>query len=492
MTNNVVEVLEKSAFQELLVVQSSPVVNIEFSYNLHTEIMTTRLNNGSASVDANRLKLSTGASANQSAQLFSNVPVKHYAGLGARLRFTGIFTNGAAGSTQLIGFGDSGDGLFFGFNGADFGVLRRVGGNPEIRSIQITTKSTTAEDITITLDGDADVNVTVTDATAGDATTTANDIAAHDFSNLGRGWVAIANGDTVNFVSYTSEPRSGTYSLSGATTAVGSASQKLAGVIQSDNWIAQTAWNGDRYLQSTDPNNSPSDITLDYDTGNVFQISFGWLGFDGVIFSIKNPSTKEWDEVHSLEYGNANLVPFIYNPTLPICYLVENVANTTDIVLYSSSAGGFVDGKIPKPVVKHVEIVDITFTSTTIVPAITLHNDGVFQGKLNRVRMKITNISVEVESGKPIIIEVIRGAVLTGASFFAHDTDTSVAQVDTSATSEAGGEIIDAFSVSTADDRDKKEDESIEPTKFITISGAQASGGTNSVCKIIVDWEEDF
>lgn len=492
MSNNVVEELPRTAFEDLLTARLIRIVGVDFTYNLHPDIVTPRLNGGSASIDDNRLKLSTGAGSNQSAQLFTNVPVKHYAGIGTLVRFTAIFTNGKAGSIQLSGIGDSGDGLFFGFNATLFGVLRRKGGNPEIRSIQITTKSTTAENITITLDGDADTGVTVTDATAGDVTTTVNDIVAHDFSGLGRGWVAVANGDTVNFISYSSEPRNGTYSLSGATTAVGAASQKLAGITPTDIWVSQTAWNGDRYLQSTDPENSPSGITLDKEKGNVFQIRFGWLGFDGIIFDIKNPVTKEWDMVHSVQYGNANITPFINNPTLPLCFLVENTSNTTDLVLYSSSAAGFVEGEIPKSVVKHVEVFNKTFSSTTIVPAITLHNQGTFKSKLNRVRARITHISIEVESGKPVVIEVIRDAILTGASFSSHDSNRSVVAVDTAATALTGDNIIDAFAVASARAVDEIVDEYIEPTKFITIAGGQASGGTNSVCKIIINWEEDF
>jgi len=487
------ESLEKTAFDELLVAELIPLVNVEFSYNLHTGLVTTRLNNGSASVDSNRYKISTGAAANQSAQLFTKVPVKYYAGIGTLVRFTSLFTTGVAGSVQMEGIGDSGDFLGFGFNGTAFGILRRKGGNPEIRSIQVTTKSTTAEDITITLDGDADANVTVTDATAGDVTTTANDIAAHDYSNLGRGWKAIPNGDTVNFISYNSELRTGTYSLSGATTAVGTASQKLAGVSPTtEDWIPQTTWSEDRFLFATDPGNSPSGVTLVPTNGNVYQVVYGWLGFDAIAFFIKSPSTRKWVLTHVIEYANANLTPFINNPTLPLCAMVENTTNDTDIIMFGSSMGGFAQGKTPEPTIKHVEIVDITFSSTTDVPVITLHNNGVFQGVLNRVRMKVTHISAEVESGKPIVIQVVRGAVLTGASFSSHEADTSVALIDTSATAFTNGEAIDAFSVSTADDKDKAVDEFIEPTEFITITGAQATGGTNSVTKVIVNWEEDF
>ena len=478
----------KTAFGEALTAQLTPIINVDFSYVLHAEIVNTRLNNGTASVDSNRLKLSTGAAANQSAELLSKHTLKYHAGIGASGRFSALFTAGAAGSNQLIGIGSAGDGFFFGFDGVDFGVLRRRGGVPEIRSLQITTKSTTAENITITLDGDADATVAVTDATATDATTTANEIAAHDFSNLGRGWQAIAVGDTVNFISYCANSNTGTYSLSGATTAVGGFTQKLAGVAPTDNWIAQTAWNQDTFDGS-----GSSGVTLDPTKGNVYQISFQWLGFGQIRFYIENAENGLLEIVHTIDYANENTLPSINNPTLPLCAIAQNEANTTDIVLYSSSMAGFTEGKVPEPEVHHVHIVDITFSSTTIVPAITLHNNGVFASKLNRVRMKITSVSVEVESGKPVLIEVIRDGVLTGAVFADHATGDSVTLVDITATAISDGEIVDAFGVPSADDKEKTPRHGdLEPTEFITIAGAQATGGANSVCKIIVTWTEDF
>lgn len=485
--------LQLAAFGALSVSELTPLVNVEFSYVIHPNIVNTRLNHGTAVVDSNRMKLSTGAAANQSAQLFTKVPVKYYSGVGARGRFSALYTAGVVGSKQLVGIGDAGDGYFVGFNGADFGFLRRSGGNPEIRSITVTARSLTAENITITLDGDADATVAVSDATAGDVTTTANEIAAHDYSNLGRGWKAIANGAIVNFISYNSQPRNGIYSLSGATNAVATTSQKLAGNTPTDTWVKQTEWNADRFLQSTDPDNSPANVTLDPTKGNVFQIKYQWLGFGQINLYIEHPEDGQLELAHSINYANANTVPSINSPTLPLCALVENTSNTTDMVLYSSSMAGFAEGKIPEQSeVKHTHIIDVTFSSTAIVPAITLHNNGVFAGRLNRVRMKIKSISVQVISGKPAVIQLIKEATLTGASFSDHSTGESVALIDTTAVGTTNGEVINAFSVASLDEKEKTVPLSIEPTKFITIAGAQAAAGTDTVAKIIVNWEEDF
>ena len=388
---------------------------------------------------------------------------------------------------QLIGVGDNSDGFFFGYNGADFGILRRYGGLPEIRSLQITTKSTTAENITITLDGDADASVAVTDATAGDVTTTVNDIVSHDFSNLGRGWRAIALGDTVNFISYGSASYSGSYSLSGATTAVGSFTQKLAGVEPAEIWDQQEDWNEDSF-----DGNSPSEVSIDPALGNVYQIRYQWLGYGRISFYIEHPDDGQYHLVHAINFANTSLIPSVFSPTLPLCAIAENISNTTDITVYSGSMGGFSEGDPPEPYVEHVHIIDITFSSTTIVPALTIHNGGVFANKINRIGMRIKSVSVSVESGKPVIIQVVDNATLTGAAFLEHNASESVAFYDDNATAIADGEVTRAFSVESGGEKEKIIGKNLNPTKFITIAGAQATTGTNSICKIIVTWTEDF
>lgn len=468
-----------SAFGEQSVAELTSIVNVQFPYNIHHDLLEERHNNGSASVANSMVALSTGAVASQMASLLTRVPIKYYSGIGGLVRFTTIYTAGVAGSNQYHGVGDSGDGYFFGYQGADFGVLRRFGGNPEIRTIQVTTKSTTAENITITLDGDVDATVTVTDATAGDATTTANDIAAHDFSGLGSGWTARAEGDKVYFHSFNSTPRTGSYTLSGATTAVGTQAQVLAGVVPDDTDFTTLTNFSEGAPTGFDPTK-----------GNVYQIRYQWLGFGQITFYIENNATGRFEPAHKIKYTNENITPSVYNPTLPICLMCQNTTNDTDIVVKSSSMAGFIEGKKPEAVVKHVHIIDKTFSSTTIVPAITLLNDELFQSKLNRVRIKITKISVEVQSGKPVIIQLVRNAILTGAVFTAHDADESVTLVDTTASATENGEILDAGTVTT--DAERTPNQYVEVEQTMTIAGAQASSGTASVCKIIVNWEEDF
>lgn len=494
----VAEELQKSAFGELLVGSLTPAFQSDFSYNINPDLWLDKSNNGSASIDNHRLKLSTGAAANQSGQINSKIALKYNAGMGANVRFTGIFTNdpanlgsGYAGSTQIIGVGDSGDGFFIGYNGADFGILRRYGGHQEVRTLTVTIKSTDAENITITLDGDVDATVTVRDATTGDATTTANDIAAHDYSNLGRGWEAHSDGATVVFVSYDSSIRTGVYSLSGATTAVGTFAQTIAGVAQTDVWVAQESW-------SEDTGNGQGILpVMNWTKGNVFQIRYQWLGYGMITFYVEDPATGQLIAVHKIPYANANTLLSVNNPTLSFSYLVENGNNTSDLVLYAGSVGGFTEGIVNGGHIHHGASATKASVGTAETPILTIHNSIVYQGVPNRVRIKMISASMSADGNKPVTFRLRKDVTLTASSFNNVDADGSTVKFDIAATgidaiddsdeqfavglSKVGSDILDLSTATFF----------LNPNEKLTLTAQSAAGGSADVV-VSFNWEDRF
>jgi hypothetical protein len=120
---------QRSAFDELLTADLTPKIQLEFPYNINTDIVTTTLVASGAVTQSNsKAVIASGAAINSSATLISKRVLKYDPGQGALVRFSAIFTTGVAGSQQEVGLGDSTDGFFFGYNGADFGVLRRQNG----------------------------------------------------------------------------------------------------------------------------------------------------------------------------------------------------------------------------------------------------------------------------------------------------------------------------------------------------------------------------
>lgn len=430
-----------TAFGEILSAELTPIVQLQFPYNINTEIVDTRANqSGTVTQASNMAHLSTAAATYSSAQLLSKDHIKYNPGEGGLVRFTGVFTIGVVGSTQIIGIGDSGDGYFFGYNGADFGVLRRKGGTPEVRTLTIGTKSSHVDNVTITLDGDPDTTVVVSNGA--DKTVTANEIADNDYSDIGRGWTAEAVGDTVIFYSWDSSPRTGTYSLADATSAIGTFARSLPGVAPTDTWVAQTAWSEDKAAGAqTLP-------VMDFTKGNVFQIRYQWLGFGLISFWIENPSTGVMVKVHQVEYANVNTSPSINNPTLPLCSFAGNTSNASDITIDIGSMAGFVEGKDELLGTNRGVKNNKTNAGATEIPILTIRNKTIYQSTFNRTRTKLLSVGMSVEHSKPVTVNFYRNPILTAASYSDVDTATSVMQADVAATAFSGGTLL--FSVDLA------------------------------------------
>lgn len=474
-----------TAFGELLVTEPTPIAQVQFPYNINTDIWEIRNNNGSSSVANNMANLSTGAVANQSSTILSRVPIKYNPGQGALCRFTALYTTGVANSTQYTGTGTEMDGYFFGYNGDTFGILRRQGGKPETRRLEITTKASEIDSITITLDGDTKA-VDVTNGA--DVTVTANEIAATDFSDVGDGWEVHAMGDKVFFTSYHDGAKTGTYSLTDATSAAGTFIRSLAGAITTETIITQSSWNKDKC-----DGTGPSGITCDFTKGNVFEIRYQWLGFGSIEFGIENPSTGLFTLVHRIEYANANTIPSVDNPTLPLYASVHNVSNNSDIVLKIGSMAGFTEGRDALKGLPHSLTVEKAGVTATETPIMTIHAHDIYQGTINRVRGRFTLGSVSIDGNKPGIVRLTLNPTLVGSSFSPLNSNTSVMHIDTSATSLSGGTLIFAEGIpkagSTSIDLDKLGIDLVAPD-FLTLS-IQATGANIDTVSTL-NWQDLF
>ncbi len=479
-----------TAFSEVAVAEPTPIAQIQFPYNINPGLVIAQDHASGTVTQANNLAvISTGAAANSSGVMLSRVPLRYNPGQGGLVRFTSLFTAGVANSTQYGGVGDPSDGYFFGYNGTAFGIMRRSGGQVEIRTLTVTTKSTTAENITITLDGDSSGDVVaVTDATATDATTTANEIAAHDYSSVGDGWDANAVGDTVIFISHSAGSKSGSYTLSGATTAVGSFASTIVGVSNTEVVVAQSSWSED-VMDGT----GTSGITLDQTKGNVYQIRYQWLGFGMISFWIENPANGRMVLVHRIEYANAETATSVNNPTLPLYAASHNTSNTSDVVMKVGSMSAFVEGKTNGGLIRHGTAVTYTGIGTTETPLFTLRTNEVHAGTVNRVRLRMQFATISVEAAVASTIRVKINGVLTGASFSDIETGVSVAQVDTSATSISGGREQLAVGMAKSDSEILNLTAAmflLNPGDTLTVTGQATASTVAGVASF--NWEELF
>ena len=118
-----------TAFGDLRVAPLTPQVQLMFPYNINGALTkTTVANGGSVTAVDSMAQAQTSANAAGSAVLASRDPLKYRSGCGAMARFSARYTAGVANSRQIVGMGDAEDGVFFGYNGATFGILHRVNG----------------------------------------------------------------------------------------------------------------------------------------------------------------------------------------------------------------------------------------------------------------------------------------------------------------------------------------------------------------------------
>jgi hypothetical protein len=486
----------RTAFGEQATAQPTPLVQVQFPYNINSRLVETRANGGTVTQDTGRVKVSTGALANRTAMVLTRDALHYAPGQGGLVRFTTVYATGASNSTQLHGVGDAGDGYFFGYNGTAFGILRRTGGRSEIRTLTVSTASIHDEDITITLDGDSATDVTVTDTggdTAANKTTTANEIAAHDFSNLGTGWRTFVDDNTVIFISYDTSTHTGTYELADSQSSAGTFAQTVASAAVTDTWVAQSSWSDDK-MDGT----GASGMTLDPTKGNVYQIQYQWLGFGQIRFFIEHDTDGEFELVHTIDYANANTAPSILIPTLPLHMMARNAANTSDLVMFSSSMAGFIEGKETTiwPVRHSFSAEDTDVDSNSEQPIASIRNDIVYQGRENRTRIWVRFIEVGASAGnKPVRVRIDINSTLTGSAFAVVDADDSVVSRDSTATVLTGGEDQFTFTLNSGDRQFidlSSEEFIIGPGTVFTVSAQQTVGGTNSTVDVSINWVELF
>lgn len=429
----------KTAFGEQLVAQPTPIIQIDFPYDTNLGVIDVYENQSGTVTHSNRqITLQTGAAANSSAEIRSKRILKYNPSQGGMARFTAKFTTGVANSTQIAGIGNESDGLYFGYNGTSFGILHRKNGSPEVRTLTVSTGSSHAENITITLDGVA-VSVAVT--ASGSTATTAKEIAAADYSDTGKGWTAYLVGSKVEFKSWDAATHSGTFSLTG-TSAVGTFAQNVVGAAATENWTAQASWNGDDIFDG----NGLTGVTLDPTKGNVYQINYQWLGYGVLSFYCEDPDDGVLHLVHAIEYANANTTPSLGDPSLALMAKVENTSNTSNLTLQSPCFAAFIEGKPEYIGVRLGVRATKTDVTTALRPILTIRQGLYKNSKVVQTFGKIMQVAISASHVKPIAVAIIENGALTGGSFARIHT-TSAMELDTSATAITGGTEIFAIPV---------------------------------------------
>jgi hypothetical protein len=518
------------AFGEVLTGELTPQVQLEFGTFIAPQLGTTTTVGASASaaIDTTNkvLKLQTGAATNSKAIFESVQPATYHPGQGSTIRFTTINSTGVTGSNQFAGVGDSSDGFFVGYQGEEFGVLRRVGGHPEIQTLTVTTAADAGGgDFTITF-GDDGTSGAITVGAAATVSEIVEEIIETDFTNLG--WKAFHSDvdkatpqttATVYFRAIESEVKSGSFTLNDVDAGTaGTFAQSVAGVAPTNNFIAQADFNIDN-LDGT----GEVQQTIDLTKGNVFEIRYQWLGFGKIDFFIEDPDTGLFALMHEIKYANTATSPSIFNPTLPLRAEVENTTNNTNVSLSIGSFAAFAEGTKKTPARTFLGASNsIALTDNTEIPVISLKNDLIFQGEENRIRVAINSASVSLaaQTGGQTAVVVFRarsnvfltsdhGAASTTTNFVSFDVskgwnfiispvriDTTSDGVDISTLVKAG---VEQFAVSLGgegantvfDLGENFDDALLAPGTYFAITAERIAGGNVDV-DVAVNWSDIY
>jgi hypothetical protein len=395
--------LQTTAFGELSTLAVDPILSMEASTGLKARDVET-FTNGTGSFagvndngDGREFKVSCGTDVGGYGVLRSKKTLRYRPGIGSLGRFTGKFDTPIANSIQRVGFFNLGNELTFGYDGTQFGILRKTGGRPEIRELIITTASNVSTNVTIELNG-----VTYTPAvTNASVEQNAYEIATGASYT---GWNVINNGDHIVFQAESTGAKNGTYS---ATPDSGNFAanwvQNVAGATETENWTYQSNWSETSLDDVADP------FILDHQKGNVFQIQYQYLGYGVINFLIENPNTGEFIPVHKINYTNQNTTPSLDIPHMKLGIISASAGSTTNLDVSSASMAGFNESTADFPLNISGYDGDVKGISTTseVIIAVRKNTTNTIGHLLDPNDIKLEDLTVAADASKPVFFELI-------------------------------------------------------------------------------------
>ena len=467
---------EMSVAENVPYIQAAPVNNfLPANWRAYTDGSS-----GFAGVQDNQFKASTGTGGIGSYGAVQSFRALNYKpGEGGLARFTAVFENGGVASAwQGAGLVNVGDELSFGYNGVDFGCWHRHNGVAEVQSIQITGAAGGSENATINIDG---TPYTVP-LTSGSVQLNAHEVADYLNTNAA-GWTASQNDDTVLVMASSDGDKTGTMSFSSGT-ATATMSEVTTGVTKTSDFVAQTSWNRD------------TASWIDPTKGNVYQITYQYLGYGSIKYWVENPSTGSFLLVHEIEWANNNTSPSLGNPSMHGGWYATSIGTATDVVVRGASFLGASQG--PQVKTRNPRAVDNeqTGVGTTLTNILSVRNKRVVNGKLNQQEIEPIMVSLSNESGSKAATFRILGNPTFGAATNFQNTGSSnlISEYDVTDTDVSGGRELAAFIVGGGDSKEidiSSLQIRVPPTLTLCICAKSNSGGSGLALNAAITFYED-
>lgn len=265
-----------------------------------------------------------------------------------------------------------------------------------------------------------------------------------------------------------------------------------------DNWTAQTSWNGD-VCDGT----GASNFNWDKTKGNVMMIRYPFLGYGNIMFYVQNSANSEWILVHTIKYTNSSADVQIDNPSLLFYAQNINAGNTTNLTTYVGSVSVSVTGAINYLGAQWAT--DSAKSVTTENTIINLRNATTYNTVANTGRARLRSISAAYpnNSNAYSIIRLKKGVTIGGSPSYAAINGTtaddgvtitsgnSIMSVDTAGTTVTGGTHL--WGAAMCQGGNVFMDLTpfnifIAPTEVLSITGFASSSANVAV---EINWQED-
>lgn len=457
-----------SVFGDKVSTNLNPLVAIKAVYGLLDDVETFSATGGSATASNSEFVCQSGTSVGGYGTILSKKPIVHKAGLGCEARITARFTTGIASSTQLAGFFTAADGMFFGYNGTDFGIMHRYKGEFEIRTITITAASGGAETVTVTLNGTAYALSVGASATVAEA---AHDVEVQLIASAANSsWMFQHINDTIVCVFRGVGAKSGSYSVSSTGTLAGTVAQTNAGVAATEDWTYQSDWN------------KSTASWIDPTKGNLFRFEYAYLGYGFLNYYIMNAENESWELVHTIKFPNNNTGTNFGNPSLRVGWASASLGSSgTNLTVAGGSAMGGLQGE-PNDGFRPFAASGTNTSITTETQILSVKVRNSFGGRATQA-VVLPSISVATDSTKGMIFNVYKGATVAGDTNHQYiDSSNSVCIYDTAGTTVSGGELISSVVVGTGGSRTLNADDLgvfLVAGEEITVTGQVTTGAAS-------------
>jgi len=239
------------------------------------------------------------------------------------------------------------------------------------------------------------------------------------------------------------------------------------------------------------------DGTFDPTLGNVYRISFGYLGFATVHFETMTQSGG-WVIIGEFDYPNTSTTTHIAQTNLPARAQVANTGNSTNI---KGSVGSFSFGIVngggedPSSRVFSYSSGPVAISAGTS-PVVTLRSKATFNSMSNRISSQLMLMSAATDVSKIVSWVIEQGATITNSPTWADvNTTDSTFEYSTDATITAGsGSELLSWQMGKLDSFFEQVDAlliTLRPGEWATIYTNTALGASGDI-SLGLRWKELF